>query len=243
MLKPLNRAVFRHDRDVFQGHARLLRPGADHFVPGGLFRHLPGSAQDQPAFRTGQCNIQQALIFFFLSASRLFPRCLNHGRAFCARGAPADSALPHLDQRRGARRVAVGAVGQDHHRRLQPLRAMHRHHPDTPARAVGLTLDLDIVGVQPAEEAGQARHVHPLVGQRLAQQFVDPVLGLGPQPRQQPPASAVPRQHPLDQLEWPQEIRPSAQIVEDCRRLRKLLPAPAELLPQKARLPPLRQIV
>ena len=92
---------------------------------------------------------------------------------------------------------------------------MDGHHPDLVTFAVKLALDLDIVGFHPDQKTGQAGHVRDLVGQRLRQKFVNPVLGLGPQPRQQFAASVMAVQHPLDQIIGAQEIGLRAQVVQE----------------------------
>ena len=63
-----------------------------------------------------------------------------------------------------------------------PFGAVDRHHPDALTLAVKLALHLDIVGLHPDEEPGQAGHlVRSHTPAPDAEKLVDPVLGLGPQ--------------------------------------------------------------
>ena len=91
---------------------------------------------------------------------------------------------------------------------------MHGHHPDPAALAVGLAFDDNLVTVQPDQKAGQAGHLGAFIGQGLRQQFVDAILGLGPQSRHQPPPPVMPGQHPFEQVEGAQEVGPVAQVGE-----------------------------
>ena len=109
-------------------------------------------------------------------------------------------------------RFVVGGVRQDHDLGFQPLCAMHRHHPYPLPRRLGLPFDVDLIGVQPDQKAGQAGHVAAFIGQRLVQQLIDRLLGLIAQPGNQTAAAIVADQHALQQIIGPQIIDLSAHI-------------------------------
>ncbi len=227
-------------RRVAKAEIMLLRPGmiepvADAIVPAGLVPGPAGRRHDEPALRARHRDIEK-------------PRILGGG-AFggdlAARahelGAVRGGRLPdrgtvrRVDGAAIARRP-VARIGQDHHRRLQPLGAMHRHHPDARPGGVELALDDHVLGLEPGQEARQARHLHALMRERLREQRVHPVLGLVAEPRQKPPAPVMARQHPFDELEGAQEIRLPTQIVEH-RARRGAIRALAQRLPEIPRAP------
>ena len=68
-------------------------------------------------------------------------------------------------------------VGQNDDRRLQALGAMDGHHTNFVTNTVHLTLDLKIIGVQPDEKPSEIRNIAALIGQRLADQSINPFGG------------------------------------------------------------------
>ena len=91
---------------------------------------------------------------------------------------------------------------------------MHRHHPQPPAAAFGLALDLDLVGPHPFEEPGQAGHLGPFIGQGLGQQGIDGFLAIRAQPGDQPAAAVMAGQDPFQKVVGPPEIRLVQQIAQ-----------------------------
>ena len=65
-------------------------------------------------------------------------------------------------------------VGQNYDRRLQALGAMDRHHTNFVANTVHLTFDFQIVGIQPDEKPCEIGNIAALIGQRLADQSINP---------------------------------------------------------------------
>ena len=121
-----------------------------------------------------------------------------------------------LGQRQPARRRAVGIagrIGEDDDRRLQAFGAVHGHHPHQPSPAPSLALEFALACVEPADEALQARGVGRGKGQRGVEQFVDRVVGLAPEPRDEL-AAPLPRsdQHPVQQRLRRLEIGPAQQV-------------------------------
>ncbi len=92
-------------------------------------------------------------------------------------------------------------IGEDHDRRLEPLRAVDRHHPDLIAPLARLALQFALAGIEPADETLEAGHMRAGEGVGGIQQFVDRIVGLAPQPGDQtaPPIQRA-DQHPVEQL-------------------------------------------
>ena len=194
--------------------------------------HRPGAADDQPALRPGQRDVEQAPVLLPHQRRAAPPRpSPAPAGASSLRGRQAGQAVGEAQHLRRVDAVlAHRGVGQDHDRRLEPLGAVHRHHPHLVGALLGAALHLHLVAVDPVEEAGQARRLDLLVGERLVDQRVDAVLGLGPEPRDEPAPAAVTDQHPLDQLERPEEVRLRQQVGEERPRLG---PALRRLPPQR----------
>ena len=85
----------------------------------------------------------------------------------------------------------------------------------------------------PFEEAGERGHRLALVGQRLGEEGVEAVLGLGPEPREQPPAAVVAHEEPLDQLVGAQEVGDVAQVAQDRPRLAGAASGASQRLPER----------
>ena len=84
-------------------------------------------------------------------SSALRPAQTTHARRM-PRVAPAGRRMSRRRAVSGRRRRGVG---QKHDRRLQPLGAVHRHHPDFVARDFHVALHLGVGGAQPGHEALQ----------------------------------------------------------------------------------------
>ena len=99
---------------------------------------------------------------------------------------------------------AVGAdraVGKDHDRRFETLRAMHGHDAHLVAALARFAFQIAIAGIEPADEALQAGGMRAGIGIRRIEQFVDRIIRLTPQPRDQLAASVHRTdQHPVEQL-------------------------------------------
>ena len=180
------------------------------------FAGWPAPADDQPLPRAGQGDVEQPAA---LEADR--PPAALPRRAASACGQSSrrtrHAGSPSSRRSTGGRIPAVlgdGGVGQDDDRRLQPLGAMHGHHPHLVDALLAAALDRHHVAVEPGEEARERRRLDALVGERLVEQRVDAVLGLGAEARDEPAPPVVPHQHPRDQLERPQEVGLGAQLVE-----------------------------
>ena len=69
---------------------------------------------------------------------------------------------------------------------------MHGHHPHLVARDLHVALDLGFGGAQPGDEALQRRRLAPLVVEREVEEFVERVVRLRAEPREEclrpPPA-------------------------------------------------------
>ena len=125
------------------------------------------------------------------SGRRRWPwRSAQTSRSACRRGVVAGSLqqprrMEALRRRRG--------VGEDDDRRLQPLGAVHRHHPHLVARHFHVALHLGLRRAQPRDEALQRRRLGALVVEREIEKFVERVVGLVAEPRQELLAAAARR--------------------------------------------------
>ena len=68
------------------------------------------------------------------------------------------------------------------------------------AGIVHLAFDFQVISFHPRQETGQAGHFVTLIGERLAEQGIDAVLGFVTQPCEKFPAAVMPCQNPLDQV-------------------------------------------
>ena len=222
------------------GQIAARGPRRDHRMP-ALQRvaRFARCRHDQPAFRPRHGDVKQAPALFLLPP---FPIAHGHGHRIAAfrRIAAPDRHPVQIDDPPARRRAALLRLGQKDDGAFQTLGAMHRHHPDQPARPRGkLPLDLDLVALQPDEEPGQRGRLDLFIGQRLRQKLVDPVLGLGAKAGQQRRAPAMPGQKPRDQVMRAQEIRLRGQIVQHLARA--LMRGMAQPRPQEFAPPPRRQ--
>ena len=83
-------------------------------------------------------------------------------------------------------------VGQEHDRRLQAFRAVHRHDAYLVALLLHVALDLDVARAELIDEALQRRRGVAVVGERAIEKLVDRLGRLGPEPRQHRLAQALP---------------------------------------------------
>ena len=115
---------------------------------------------------------------------------------------------------------------------------MHRHHPHHIAAAFGLALQLAVAGIEPVKEADQARRVAHRIGMRRVEQFLDGIVCLQPQPRDQF-APSVPRadQQPV-QGRLRRIVVGFSKQFEQARNRRDghRLTRPAQMLPQRGPL-------
>ncbi len=225
------------------GPGRPRHSHGDPVVPGGqVLRRLASAADDEPGLRPRHRYIKQPRPFLLLPCEKVAARAGDEVGTFGGGGAPERRAVGKVDLL-PLLRARFGGIGHDDHGGFQTLGAMHRHHPDASSRRVHLPLDLHIAGGEPADEALKARHLRLLVGQRLREKGVDPVLRLRPQPRQKPAPPAVAGQDAFGQLIGPQEVRLVAQIVQHRKGRPVPLPLPPQSLPEKGAAPRLRQPV
>ena len=106
----------------------------------------------------------------------------EHGHRPCPAQRPPD---------RSARRAfGIGrGIGQDHHRCLQALRPVHRHHPDGVQRRGRVARDRHRPAIEPVEKPLQRRRRFILIGQRRAEQLLDRVAGFLAEPADEPAPS------------------------------------------------------
>ena len=176
---------------------------------------------DQPAFRARQPHIEQPLAFQHLPFGLRIGQFRDMIGAFTLAPAPDGRAVLNMQDLAFLRRAAFGSVGDDDDGAFQPLGSVDGHHPDQPlalGRVAGLAADLDIVALQPDEEAGQRGHLGPLIDQRLGQQFVDAVLGLGAKAGDQAFASLMAGQQAGDQVVGAKEPLVIHQVVQHRHR-------------------------
>ena len=193
--------------------SRVPQTGGDEIMPGRAAFHVALSADDQPAFGPRHRDVEQSHLLPRLSCGGSVVAVRQGLAALRLRQGPQRRLVPHGQQRILHILPPVAAVGEDHDGRLQPFRSVHRHHPDPVGGAVRLAFDLCCVLLHPLQETGKGRHLLCLVGQRLGQQRVDPVLSLFSQPCDQPPPAVMTRQHAFDQIKWTQEIRVLAELT------------------------------
>ena len=155
----------------------------------GLSAAMMGTANDQPVLRTGQRDIEQASVL-----------CQRPSRGIGAQACHLRIgvfALPAGQNGRGIRPAQQAAIalagwscriGQDHDRRLQPFRAVDRHHPHFGLRACQIALDVSAVCVLLEEEALQARRIVSVMAERGIDQFFQRIDDRSSEPRDQPVA-------------------------------------------------------
>ena len=151
-----------------------------------------GAADDEPGPGAGEADVEQAAA---LLADEVAAGVLGGGEG---RGGAVGADLPDRlaageaeDLRRVGAVVADGGVGEDDDGGLEALGAVHGHDPDLVGGLLGAALDRHLLAVEPGEEAGEARGLDALVGQRLVDQRVDAVLGLGAEAGGEPAAAVV----------------------------------------------------
>ena len=180
----------------------------------GFGLRIPRTRHNQPRARPGQRHIQKPRAFGGLVGLAARAGLSNGNRRSIAAGFPNRQPAGQQIDFVTILRVTISGVRQDDNRRLKPLRPMRGHHADLVPGGVHLALDGHVIGFHPDQEPRQAGHIRRLIGQRLRQKLVDPVLGLIPQTRQKPFAPVVPGQRPFDQIKGPQEIRLIAQVPQ-----------------------------
>ena len=187
-------AIPRLERGPVRGQP--VEAAGHQVVPADIGQPAPGlpAAHHQPVLGPGQRDVEQAIMLLQAAAGEVIAEAL-HGDAaeLLARG---------KQRHRDARQRVLGpydrsfigrnrrGVGQDDQRRLQPLGAVHRHHPDLVAGGFRLALHLGTGAAQPVQEALQRGRVQAGIGQGGVQQLVHRLGRLRPQPREQPGAAA-----------------------------------------------------
>ena len=91
---------------------------------------------------------------------------------------------------------------------------MDRHDPHRVAALLHVALDLLGAGFQPVQEALQRGDMLALVRQGEGEKLLDRIVGLGPQPADQPVASPARAQKLGEELEGAREIHPRPQLAE-----------------------------
>ena len=119
---------------------------------------------------------------------------------------------------------------------------MHGHHPDLVGALLHPPLHRHLVAVDPVEETGQARRLDRLVGERLVEQRVDAVLGLGPEPGDELPPPVVADEDAGQHLERPQVVGLRQQVVEQRPRLGPALGRLFAQRPPQASLARMREL-
>ena len=142
-----------------------------------------------------------------------------------ARCRPGERAVFKLQQpriaRAGRRR---GGVGEDHRVGLQPLGAVHGHHPHLVARHLHVALDLAFRRAQPGEEALQRRRLARLVVEREIEEFVERVVGFRARAgRGISCGRASAPEHMREEAERRQSARAPGELVERRRRRRRTI--------------------
>ena len=204
-------------------------------IPACRVRYFACTRDDQPGPRPRHRHIQQPQAFLRI------PRHLPLSQSLNLRWTAGGGGLPHRPFRLvhiemiAVWRLVVGGVRQDHDLGLQPLGTMHRHHPDPLPRGFGLPLDLDLIGIQPDQESGQARHVVAFIGQRLVQQLVNRLLGLFAQPRDKATAAIMADQDPFQQIIGAQKVDLPAHIGQKCRNRLEFRALGPQTFPQISR--------
>ena len=114
-----------------------------------------------------------------------------------------------------ARSGSAQASARISDRRLQPLRAVHGHHPDRVRGRGGIAHDLDLAAGEPVEKGLQRGGGIALELERRGEQFLDRIARLGAEPVEQL-AAAVERagQDRLEEAGAASRNRPCARI--DC---------------------------
>ena len=214
--------------------ACLLQGSLDHLVPTvTIFGQLARRCNDQPFFRPCQSHIQQPQPLVALFVLGMIASGLHHLRHLCAGQFPNGPALgPHDFLITG--RTPFRGVGQDHDGRFQSFRSMNRHHADHIARRPHLPFDFQIIGLHPDQKPCEARDITALVGEGLAEQGVDAILGFWSQTTEQALATAMTGQDALDEIIGPQEIGLTAQIIQNCHRVGEFICAVSQGFPQMA---------
>ncbi|ODN68363.1 hypothetical protein A6302_04338 [Methylobrevis pamukkalensis] len=186
----------------------------DEAIPARLLDRLAGrkAADHQPVARARQADIEQAPVFLQrrqplgldrgLHGGRLpagahpdrrtavAGRPAGRGRRVCVRGQPDD-----VGPVGGVDRTAA-LVDEEHHRRLQPLGAVHGHDPRLVAPGVHLALDLVLAGRRKGEEAFETRGLALHIGKRQREELVEHVVHLGAEPGAEGTAPAVGGENP-----------------------------------------------
>ena len=216
-----------HAAAIARRGPRRRHPFGDQVVPGrgrGLFvavvpAQIPRRRHDQPALRPGHRHVQQPQRFLFFAGLAGIPGVGDQRRAGVGGGLPQRCPIRRHQHLVAFAAAVGGGVGQDHHRRLQPLGAVHRHHPDAVARRLCRALDLDLVGIQPHQKPGQRRHRLAFIGQCLRQHLVNPVQRLVACPRDQAAAAIMAGQDAFDHLVGAQKVGLCQQVVQHRQRV------------------------
>ena len=181
----------------------------DQVVPRQRAQHVAiaghAAADDQAIGRARHRHIEQPAVFVLGLAQHGRSRSRDRGRVLRLLAGPYHHArrmrrgiaLRHPDQLQargiGGRRRGVD---QEHHRRFQPLGAMHGHDADFVARDFHVALHLGVGGAQPRHKTLQRGRRLSLVTQRQFEKFVQRVVGLMPEPPQDSRPAAVAAEQP-----------------------------------------------
>ena len=144
-MAPHRRAIERKRAEI-RGPG-FLKPVAHEVVPAfAIRRRLPRAADDQPALRPRHRNVEKPHPFFPLAPLHLVVKRGHLRRAFVGRCFP--DRHPVADQHLCPDLIApLCGVGQDDDRRLKPLCAMDRHHPDRAPGGIRAALHIYIIRV------------------------------------------------------------------------------------------------
>ena len=193
------------------GHALPIEQGLRNCIPAGLGYFLvarqEGTADIERFLGAGHRDIHQPPVFLAFARLLRFLRSDHRARLGLFRHARqryhtaivrCQLPCPHRAAIRVARRI-----GEDNDRCLQPFGPMRSEHPHSIAAAGSFPLQFLVRGIEPVEEALQARRMLGGIGEGRADQLVDWVIRLAPQPRDELAAS-IPRagQQPLQQRLW-----------------------------------------
>ncbi len=132
----------------------------------------------------------------------------------------------------------AAGVGQEHDLGLQPFRGVDGHHPHGGAGAFHVALDRKIESFDAGEKAREPAGLLAFEVEREPQEFIDCVIGLRPEPRDQPLAPAPGAERARIKVERRQLARLMRPLVDRSRRcLVRRLPRASQGVEQRTRAP------
>ena len=139
---------------------------------GVAIRTVPVSGDQQPVLRARQRHIQQPPVFFMRFGFRNQPRPRRRLDIAILARRP-DQRSVHGQDGIARQFRFRGCIRQDHDRRLQPLRPVHRHDPDFRTRLRQVALDLHGSRLKRRHEQLKRRRPGRIMRQCARQQGLD----------------------------------------------------------------------